>query len=190
MAGLFFCLAPAEDAGLLFCPAAIQPHTSVYSGFYPVHAVIQHTPQNGAQGFTGAFPVACPILQPQIPDRHKLLKYRLCRAGAYHSAAAPPAHTRYQRHTRTLYRPAQPPYYNKVYKGAAVRSCYGSMPDGATYRRPCQPGGLRSGTGQRSGRTGSVWSTPPGGAVQRQGQGGRRGTIGGYRRNSFRAFAR
>jgi hypothetical protein len=34
MAGLFFCLASAEGAGLLFCPAAMQPHISVYSGFY------------------------------------------------------------------------------------------------------------------------------------------------------------
>lgn len=33
LAGLFFCLASAEDAGLLFCPFAIHPHTSVYSGF-------------------------------------------------------------------------------------------------------------------------------------------------------------
>nr|DAE34353.1 MAG TPA: hypothetical protein [Caudoviricetes sp.] len=33
---------------------------------------------------------------------------------------------------RTLYRSAQPPYYNKVYKGAAVRPCRGSMPGGAT----------------------------------------------------------
>lgn len=64
-----------------------------------------------------------------------------------------------------------------------VRPCSGSMPDAAAYRRPCQPGGLQSGTG-------SVWHPPPGGAVQRQGRGGRRGTIGGYRRNSFRAFAR
>lgn len=39
MTGLFFCLASAEGAGLLFCPATIQPHTSVYSGFYIVHAV-------------------------------------------------------------------------------------------------------------------------------------------------------
>ena len=43
---------------------------------------------------------------------------------------------------RTLYRTAQPPYYNKVYKGAAVCLCYRSMPDGATHRRPCQPGGV------------------------------------------------
>lgn len=50
------------------------------------------------------------------------------------------------------------------------------------------PGGWRSGTGQQSGRTG--WHNPPGGAVQQQGRGGRRGTIGGSRRIYFRAFAR
>ena len=55
---------------------------------------------------------------------------------------------------RTLYRAAQPPYYNKVY----IRACpfYGSIPDSAAYHRPCQPGGismlptpggLQSGTG-------------------------------------------
>ena len=48
-----------------------------------------------------------------------------------------------------------------------------------------QPGGLQSGTGQRSGRTGSACPPPPGGAVQRQGCGGRRGTIDGSRRSSF-----
>lgn len=43
------------------------------------------------------------------------------------------------------------------------------------------PGGWRSGTGP---------AVNQGGAVQRQGHGGRRGTIGGSRRISFRAFAR
>ena len=33
LAGLFFCLASAEGAGLLFCSATIQPHTNVYSTF-------------------------------------------------------------------------------------------------------------------------------------------------------------
>lgn len=37
-AGFFFCLASAEDAGLLFCLAAILANTSVYSGFYTIHA--------------------------------------------------------------------------------------------------------------------------------------------------------
>ena len=48
--------------------------------------------------------------------------------------------TRYHRHAGTLHRSAYPPYYNKVYKGAGVRSCYGPMPDSAAYNRPCQPG--------------------------------------------------
>ncbi len=39
MAGLFFCLASAEGAWLLFCPAAIQSHISVCSAFCAVNAV-------------------------------------------------------------------------------------------------------------------------------------------------------
>lgn len=54
MAGLFFCLASAEGARLLFCHAAMQPHTSVYSVLCSVHAIISPTPQNSAQGFTVA----------------------------------------------------------------------------------------------------------------------------------------
>ena len=73
MAGLFFCLASAEGAGLLFCHAAIQQHASVYSGFYHVHAFIQPAPQNSAQSFIGAFPEIFPILPPQIPDRYNRL---------------------------------------------------------------------------------------------------------------------
>ena len=43
---------------------------------------------------------------------------------------------------RTMHSFAQPPYYNNVYKGASL--LWGSMPDGATHRRPCQPGGVSS----------------------------------------------
>ena len=129
---------------------------------------------------------------------------------------------------RTLYRTAQPSYYNKVYNGAAVCLCYRSMPDGATDRRPCKPGGvsmlptpggLQSGTGQQSWRTGSVWHPPPGGLLpgidgrrqranpaggrsdrQTERQAGQQrvgadpgsggGTLDGLRRTLFRAFAR
>ena len=73
MAGLFFCLASAEGAGLLFFPAAMQPNTSVYGAFCAVNAVIQHSPQNSLQGFTGDFPEICPVLPLQILDRHKRL---------------------------------------------------------------------------------------------------------------------
>lgn len=57
MAGLFFCLASVEGAGLLFCPAAIQRNTSVYSAFFAINEVIPPTPQNSTQVFAGAFPV-------------------------------------------------------------------------------------------------------------------------------------
>lgn len=62
VAGLFFCLASVEGAGLLFCPAAMQPHTSVYSGFCIIHATIPPTLQNSAQGFAGSFPSICRVL--------------------------------------------------------------------------------------------------------------------------------
>lgn len=50
------------------------------------------------------------------------------------------------------------------------------------------PGGLHSGTGSavRAGRPGTLH---PAGQSSGSGHGGRRGTIGGYRRISFRAFA-
>lgn len=112
---------------------------------------------------------------------------------------------------RTLHSSAQPPYYNKVYKGAPpVMDPCQTVQQIADHASPAHllrgaapppvqgqpggvsmlptPGGLRSGTGQRSGRT--SWHFLPGGAVQQQGCGGRRGTIGGSRRSSFRAFAR
>lgn len=55
--GVFFCLASAEGAGLLFCLVAIQPRTSVYSGFSAVRAIILPQSQNRLQGFTAAFPL-------------------------------------------------------------------------------------------------------------------------------------
>lgn len=131
MAGLFFCFASAEGAGLLFCPAAIRLHRSVYSVFCTVNAVIPPTPQNSAQGFTGAFPTIAPAKPP-------------ANTRPIQAAIIPPAprwSTSQRRNTsntyrmpaprRTLYRPTQPPYYNKVYKGA-------------TDCRPCQPGGVSS----------------------------------------------
>lgn len=90
-------------------------------------------------------------------------------------------------------------YYNKVYKSAGVRPCYRSMPDSAAYHRPCQPGGvsilptpggLQSGTGSvvKAHRVSLAPSARRGSPAA--GHGGRRGTIDGYRRSSFRAFAR
>lgn len=89
VAGLFFCLASVEDAGLLFCPATIQPHASVYSAFCIVNAVIPQKPQNSAQGFTGAFPAIRRIL-PLLCDGASGYTAMMRHAGAHHRAAAPP----------------------------------------------------------------------------------------------------
>ena len=112
MAGLFFCLASAEGAGLLFCPATIQPHTSVYNGFYHVHAVYTSHAAKQRTGIYSSFSGDC--TQSTAHDTRQA-----------QAAIIPPAPH------RTLYRPAQPPYYNKVYKGA-------------TDRRPCPPSGGNS----------------------------------------------
>lgn len=73
-------------------------------------------------------------------------------------------------------------YYNKVYKGASLLWFYARLCS-ISQTMPARRG-FGTSHGQRSGRTG--WHPPPGRAVQQQG----RGTIGGYRRSSFRAFAR
>lgn len=189
-------------------------HLRRVQGFY--FALSQYS---RIQAFTTAFLPSMQLYRPHCKTAHRALqgfstlftpfhrrRYQTDTSG-YNTACstleritAPgctPAHTKYKRYARMLYRSAQPPYYNNVY--IRVRPFYGSMPDGATHRRPCQPGGvsilptpggLQSGTGQQSRHTGSVWHPPPGGAVQQLGRSGRRGTIGGYRRISFRAFAR
>ena len=89
-------------------------------------------------------------------------------------------------------------YYNKVYKGAGVRLLWiharrcntsQTMPARRGQRlhlHRVSPAACDLAPGQRSGCTG--WYLPPGGAVQQQGCGGRRGTIGGSRRISFSGF--
>lgn len=130
MAGLFFCLASAEGAGLLFCPIAIQPDTIVYSVFCTVHAVIPHTLQNSTQRFTGAFPAIYHILCLLSGGASC---YAVQPAPLWSVSQRRSTSSAYQIPTprRTLYRSAQAAYYNKVYKGAA-------------HRRPCQPGGVSS----------------------------------------------
>lgn len=171
MAGLFFCLASAEGARLLFCPATMQPHKRLHCVLcrlcsYTTNAAKQCT------GLCRGFSCDCtsstaydtrPAKADITPPAPRWsVSQRRSVSSAYQ---IPPPR-------RTLYRPAQPPYYNKVYKGADHAS----------------PAACDLAPGQQSGRTG--WHFLPGGAVQQQGCGGRRGTIDGYRRISFRAFAR
>lgn len=110
-----------HGAGLLFCPDAIQPNASVYNVFCRVNAIIQSTPQNSAQGFTGAFPAIAPAQPPTIPDRHNEPLHHLRHAGTHTNARTRCTDTRYHRHAEMLYRSAQAAYYNNVYK--RVQGC-------------------------------------------------------------------
>ncbi len=161
-----------HGAGLLFCPAAIQPHTSVYSAFCAVNAIYHTRHKTAHRALQGLFLRLYPLNRP---------RYQTDTSG-YNTACATleritaPQHLQHVPDTSTTPDAVQvstAAYYNKVYKSAGrVRPCYESTPNSAADRRPCKPGGvsmlptpggLQSGTGQQSWRTG--WHTPPGRSV-------------------------
>lgn len=139
MAGLFFCLASAEGAGLLFCPDAMQPIQAFTARFVPfmqlysshrktAHGALQalfmrfslfHRPRY--QTDTSGYNTTCDTLEhitatqhlQRIPDT--IATPRRCIA----------------QHSRPI-----------IIMHIRVQPCYRSMPDGATHRRPCQPGGV------------------------------------------------
>lgn len=148
-----FALHLLRMQGFYFCPAAIQPHISVYSGLSSVDAIYKAKTKNRSLGFAWAFPLICPIpAHNNTADTQAAYTPPAPRWRAYRQAQ----HLQHIPDTTATPDAVQgcaATYYNKVYKGAAVRTCYRSISSGAAHRRPCQPGGLRSGTGQQSGRT-------------------------------------
>lgn len=189
LAGLFFCLASVEGAGLLFLPATIQPHTSVYSAFCAVHAELYTT--SAAKQLTGlyrGFSCNLPCFAAVVWRVYPAISHRLRHAGAHHSAVAFPAHTRYQRHagrcTGQHIRPIIIMYIRVQECASVIAPCQtvqhitdhaspaGSAPAACGLLASAAPGGAHAGTRQDSQ------------------SGGRRGTIDGCRRISFRAFAR
>lgn len=188
MAGLFFCLAFAEGAGLLFCPTAIQHHTSVYNAFlHRPCRVIQPTPQNSAQGFTCAFPEIFPIPAHTVQQLHKPTMHRLRHAGRFTGQRSRPIIIMYIR-VQHIADNASPAGSAPVVCGSLASATPGAPAEGsASPPVQGQPGG---GLDASHARRLAIWHPPPGGAVWQQVRGGRRGTIDGYRRVSFRAFAR
>lgn len=182
--------------GFYFCPATYQPRTSACNGLSAIHAINYTATMQKA--FTGLYMCVSgnlthstayntrPAKADITPPATRWRAYR--QALHLHRYPIPPPR-------RTLYRAVQPPYYNKVYRGAAVRPVMGQCQTAqhiADHASPagsasppvqCQPDGLRSGTGQRSGRTG--WHTPPGGCSPVEGAGG---TTGGSSPLLFSAF--
>lgn len=130
MAGFFFCLASAEGAGLLFCPAAIQPHTSVCSAFCAVNAVLYHPHNKIAHR---ALQVHCrlfAIFYAYYSAVHLAMLYSLRNAGGHTGKRSASTDTRYQLHAgRCTSQHGRP--ITIRYRGAA-------------YRRLCQPSGVSS----------------------------------------------
>ena len=187
MAGLFFCLASDTVQGFSFARMQYSPAQAFTACFVLSMQFIPPMPQSSAHGFTVAFPAIAPAQQPTIQDRHKRLQCHLRHAGGHTRARTRSTDTRYNRHAGTLHRSAQTAYYNNVYKRADHASGGGSASPPVNLAG-VSPAACNLAPGQRSGR--AVWHPPPGGALQQQGHGGRRGTIGGSRRISFRAIAR
>jgi hypothetical protein len=122
MAGIFFCLA-----------------SDTVQGFY--FALLQYNP---IQAFTVRFVLFVQLYRTRYKTAHRALQALFLRFALFYRP-------RYQTDTSGYNTACATPdavqlstaaYYNKVYKGAAVRLCYRSMPDGTAYRRPCQPGGV------------------------------------------------
>jgi hypothetical protein len=116
----------------------IQSFTAVFISFMQLYHPHGKTAHRALHVLFLLFAVFCRCCCMAV---HPAMPHYLRHAGAYHSAAAPTARTRYHRHTgRCTGQHSRPIIimYIRAYH------CYGSMPDGATYRRPCKPGGVNS----------------------------------------------
>ena len=111
MAGLFFCLASAEGAGLLFCPTAIQPRTSVYSAFCAVNA---NYTTNATKQRTWLYKrFSCDLPHSTAYNTRPIQAAIIPPAPRWSVSQRPDALNRYQIPPlrRTLCSSARPPYY-------------------------------------------------------------------------------
>mgnify|MGYP004662689173 CR=1 FL=1 len=83
----------------MFCSNAIQPHTSVYSGVCCVNTIIPPAQQNSTHDFTAAFPAIATLNRPRCQTDTSGYYTTCATLEGIHAPEAPPAHTRYQRHT-------------------------------------------------------------------------------------------
>jgi hypothetical protein len=137
--GFSFALHLLRVQGFYFYPATIQPHTSVYSGLSVTHAIILPQSQNRLQSFAAAFPLICPIPAHAMQQPHKTTIHHLRHAGGHTVKRSTSTDTKYQRHAGRCTAQHSRPI---IIRYIRARPCYGFMPDGAAYRRPCKPGGV------------------------------------------------
>lgn len=195
MAGLFFCLASAEGAGLLFLPGGISA----------THKRLQRP-----------FCRPCNLYRQRYKAAHRALQVRFRQFDPFHRIQYQTGKSRYNTACAALEHITAPQHLQRIpdtryhagrctdqrnrpiiiryIKGQRFAPCYGSMPDGAAYRRPYQPGGVSSYRLRIAGKCCTrrtcwgqrlhLYSVNPAAWARR------RGTTGGLRRISFRAFAR
>lgn len=163
---------------------------------YTTHATKQCT------GLCRVFSFYLPCFAAAVCRVHPAIPHRPRHVGTYHSAAALPAHTRYQRHAGTLYNSAQPPHYNNVYKGVPLlwiyaRRCNISQTMQARRGQQYRPGATAEGSARRL----VIWHRvsdqgAPAGTFHPAGQSSNKGAAGGAEplaalaASLFRAFAR
>ena len=195
----------------MFCPDAIQPHSSVYSAFCGVNAKLYRPcHKTSHRALQRPFLLLHPLNRPRYQTD----------TNGYNTACATLEHIHAPGRTQPIPDATatpgrctgqhRPPIIIRYIRGCRGAPCCGSMPDGAAYRRPCQrwrvssyrvrshwqvlhPAHLLRGQRlhlYRVSPAGSRCFPRPAGQSSSGGAAGRRGTIGGYRRISFRAFAR
>ena len=152
MAGLFFCLASAEGAWLLFCPAAIQPHTIVYSAFCSVNAILYRPRHKTARrALQALFMQFVPLSRHRYQTDTSSYNTVCATLERIHAPGRSPAHTRYQRRAGRCTGQHRPPIIIMYIRGScAPQSWIHARPAGSRcFPRPAacdlapgQPGTL------------------------------------------------
>mgnify|MGYP001659535266 CR=1 FL=1 len=139
MAGFFFCLASANDAGLLFCPAAMQPIQAFTARFVPFMQLYSSHRKTTHRALQWRFLQFTPFYRRRYQtdtSGYNIARATLERLPAPGRPAPIPDTIATPR--RCIAQHSRPIIimYIRAYP------CYRSMPDCATYRRPCKPGGV------------------------------------------------
>ena len=167
--------------GFYFCPATYELPTSVYSGFYSVHAIIQPKCQNRLQGFTAAFPLICPIPAHTIQQPHKPPIHRLFHAGGHSVKRCTCTDTRYYRHAGRYTSQHSRPIiirYIRVQGCAPVMDSCQAVQHTTDHASPAA-------CSLAPGQPGTLY---PAEQSSSRGRGGRRGTTGGLSPQLFSGF--
>ena len=126
MAGLFFCLASDTVQGFYFALMQYIPIQAFTARFVPSMSYTANAVKQRTELYSG---VSCDCFRSAAHDTRPIQSTITPLAPRWSVSQLRSASSTYQipPSRRTLYRPAQPPYYNDVYKSA-------------THHRPCKPG--------------------------------------------------